>query len=405
MVPSPAKWRWDQGRLEYFDYDKIRKIASALVKLEGTVVNVPGQDPLRETLMHETNLPFAVPATHTIWRNYKRVFGCALLATLVDRQLVCTSLCHAAANAQKPLVADEYFAHIVPRFYFSSPVFQDYSTTDPQVFPFCAIIKFLLAKLSKGEAALFTIEELFSKVIGNQCTGEEPVSHYQALRKTSYVGVGDEVRQVRELVRFISQLSFLKWTNPVLYLDVSSDDKEVIAQLEALARPIKHRREEDKARELLSLGAFKGTELSLIERQIQKIEPRVSIEDQVFTESKRIRVTHLRTERSRKLRDLYFTAHQAPYICDMCMANISEMYPWTENLLEVHHLLPLSSPLHLERDGTSIRDLVGICPNCHRATHIFYRNWLNTEDLEDFRSYDEAKKVYLEAKEKVGKAA
>lgn len=86
-------------------------------------------------------------------------------------------------------------------------------------------------------------------------------------------------------------------------------------------------------------------------------------------------------------------------------AYISQMYPWTANLLEVHHLLPLSSPIHLEREGTSIRDLVGICPNCHRATHIYYRNWLNEEDLDDFRSYDEAKQVYSLAKDSVGRAA
>jgi hypothetical protein len=405
-VPNPVNWRWDQGRLQYFDYENIKKIASALVKLEGTVIRVPGQDPLREPLMRDTNLPFAVPSTHSIWRNYARVFGCTLLAGQLDDRLVCTSLCHAAAGSNNQLLADDYFSHVATRFYFPGPMFKDYSPDEPQIFPFCAVIKFLLAKAAKGEPAIVSVEELLSKVVGNDCTGTESISHYERLQPTAYAGTGDEIRQIRELLRFISQLSFLKWASPVLFLDVDYQDKEVLSQLEQLAQPVIETRSPDRATELLALGAFKGAiQLSLVEKRIAKIEPRVSYEDQVFTESKKIRVTHLRTERSKKLRDLYFRAHPYPYVCDMCTANISETYPWTENLLEVHHLLPLSSPLHLEREGTSIKDLVGICPNCHRATHMFYRNWLNDEDLDDFRSYDEAKQVYLKAKENVGTAA
>jgi hypothetical protein len=39
-------WRWDQGRLEYFRFDNIRKIAKCLLNIEGIKLNVPDLDPL-----------------------------------------------------------------------------------------------------------------------------------------------------------------------------------------------------------------------------------------------------------------------------------------------------------------------------------------------------------------------
>jgi hypothetical protein len=76
-------------------------------------------------------------------------------------------------------------------------------------------------------------------------------------------------------------------------------------------------------------------------------------------------------------------------------------YPWTGNLLEVHHILPLSSPVRFEAGKTSIKDLVALCPNCHRATHDFYRKWLQSKAEDDFSDYDEARGAYKLAKHEV----
>jgi predicted HNH restriction endonuclease len=120
----------------------------------------------------------------------------------------------------------------------------------------------------------------------------------------------------------------------------------------------------------------------------------ISLEDSIFTEGKRIRVSHLKTERNRNVVKYYFDNTPRPALCDVCEKEVKWHYPWLENLIEVHHILPLSSPLNINTRGTSIADLVGLCPNCHRATHAFYRNYLKINNLEDFRCEEEAKDVY-----------
>jgi predicted HNH restriction endonuclease len=48
-----------------------------------------------------------------------------------------------------------------------------------------------------------------------------------------------------------------------------------------------------------------------------------------------------------------------------------------------------------------VADLVGLCPTCHRATHIYYRRWLRDNGVDDFYGKDHARKVYCEAKQAV----
>ena len=51
-------WRWDQGRLNYFQYSNLQKIAQSIVGLDGTTINVKDLDPLRYVLEKQTGLPF-----------------------------------------------------------------------------------------------------------------------------------------------------------------------------------------------------------------------------------------------------------------------------------------------------------------------------------------------------------
>ncbi len=90
------RWRWDQGRLEYFRFDNVVRIAETLTKLDGAPLNV-GEDPLRGPLVEHTGLEFK-PGHYRVWRNYARVFRCALLATVVDHRLAVTSLCRKLAD-------------------------------------------------------------------------------------------------------------------------------------------------------------------------------------------------------------------------------------------------------------------------------------------------------------------
>ncbi len=86
------KWRWDQGRLIYFRFENLKAIAQCLVELEGISLHTPDIDPLRDELEANTGLPF-LPSNYKIWRNYARIFACALLATRINGRLVVKLLC------------------------------------------------------------------------------------------------------------------------------------------------------------------------------------------------------------------------------------------------------------------------------------------------------------------------
>lgn len=389
-------WRWDRGRLEYFQFDTIRAIAKVLVSLDGVSLNLP-LDPLRMPLMEATGRPFS-PSSYTVWRNYGRVFGCQLLAAKVGTRLVCTQVCQQLSKDTGPLTTvDDYLAHITRTFYHPSPVFESYNNTSPQIFPFCAIIKLVIAKSISNGPGFVTIDDIFSELIANKLTGKEPLSAYVGLPKRSISPSEDEKREIRELVIFMSQYSFLKWQNPKLFLDVSSGSQEFYGELEKLATPVVRSRDLDKRKELLFLGQLPESPGVLV----PEMKDRIYSEDVEFIEGRKVRVTHLRTERSRKLREMFFANRKPPYDCDMCALRLKLRYPWTDNLLEVHHLLPLSSPLKFEGGKTSIKDLVELCPSCHRAIHDFYRRWLRGKSQDDFLSYDEARAIYKQAKGEV----
>ncbi len=393
MRQQPYRWRWDQGRLDYFRFDRLVKIAKVLNTLQGVGLNAGHQDALRPALEDNTGLPFS-PKNYTVWRNYKRVFGSALLATDTGGYLAITGICRwLAAETEDPVNVDEYLSLLAPRFYFPFPAFQDYSADVTPTFPFSASLKYLLAAIETQREASLSLQDVFALIIGNHCTGLESVEHYVNLPTTPYMPVGDEERQVRELLIFLSQSSFLKWHRNRLYLDVRAGDVESIDVIKKMAEPLATAHNADAAQEILTLGAFPNLVFGASADTTRR-EPA----DVVFTEGKRVRVMHLRAERSPYLRQWFFSRLTRPYLCDMCRCDPKTMYPWTENILEVHHLLPLSSALTVTGTGTSLQDIVALCPNCHKSVHTFYKTWLNSATLNDFRSRQEAAGVYQEAK-------
>src|SRR5262249_18393736 len=153
----------------------------------------------------------------------------------------------------------------------------------PQIFPFCAILKYLLARTAR-KTPFATLSEIFSDVIGNDCDGTEPVDQYMRLRSTSRRPDGDEARQVREMVIFFSQFTFLKWQSPALYLDLADFNEDSLRKIESIATPFRARRHSDRATELLSLGGIVPGKFEL-----PIPEKRFDVEDQEFIEGKKVR--------------------------------------------------------------------------------------------------------------------
>lgn len=388
------KWRWDQGRLGYFQFDEIRNIANALLAFEGKALPEGDElDSLRTILENYSEQPFA-PQTYKVWRNYKRVFGCQLLAVELNRVVFCTELCRKIANGT--IDVDDYLAHVATRFCYPSPVFEDYTPAANQIFPICAVIKLLIAEFIGKKKTTISIEEIIEKLKGNKVHGNEPISYYLNLKSSvqNIIPDADEFRQIRELLKFISQFSFLKWNNPNLLLDVASEEEALL--IEQIINPILGIRESNPAKEILRLG---GNCTAGLMEKVEAIE--VVANEQEFIEGNRIRVTHLRVERSTKLKEIFFSHKNDPHRCDMCNMDTQTRYPWANRLVELHHLLPLASPIRVETKTTSLADIVGLCPSCHRATHKFYSKWLREKKQKDFSSYKEAKLVYQKAKDNI----
>lgn len=386
-------WRWDQGRLNYFQYSNLQLIAQSIIGLDGTTINIKDLDPLRYVLEKQTGLPFS-PQNYKVWRNYKRVFECSMLATSIDNRLFVSDVCKKIAQ-NNDFEVDDYLSFLITNFRYPYPAFSEYNADENPIYPFCALIKYLIAQFERGKTPFLTLDDTFSKIIGNNCDGTENLDYYRSLKPTNRQPIGDEQRQVREMLIFVSQLSILKWSNGKLLLDVSATDLAEYQDFEALTTPNYIRPEKIREKDFIALTSIEQRVIKPFE-----IQSRELVSDDVFTEGKRVRVTHMKIERSPLLRKLYFDKYPTT-ICNMCTNDTKKKYPWTDNLLEIHHVLPLASTLTVTSNGTSLEDIVPLCPTCHRSVHAYYRIWLNTHLVSDFQSKNEALQVYNQSKSEI----
>lgn len=386
-------WRWDQGRLLYFQYDVLKEIAKVLVKFDSADISACEQL-FRNTLVSETDMPF-LPEHYTIKRNYSRVFQCSFLANFIGNRIVATDMCRDLASEDgKIKSADDYLFNYIPKFRFPFPAFNNYNSAEQRVYPFCAIIKYLIAKQELGIEAKVSLDDIFAFIIGNNCTGFEDIDYYKTLTAIDYQYTDEERRQLREMVIFISQLSILKVYDGYLYLDTINEN----AKEEMLSQFLKPENRFPKAERIEEF-----LEMTSIARKI--IVPTFEVftsdpADMEFIEGNKKRVEHFRVERSGLLRKYYRQVNPAP-VCYACGADMSTRYPWTDYMLDIHHLLPLSSTIAISTRGTSLVDIVGLCPSCHRAVHMYYRKWLKTNELSDFNSKQEAHEVFLQATKEI----
>ena len=385
-------WRWDQGRLLYFQFDVLKDIAKILIKFDNVDVgNV--ELAFRQALIDNTGMPFAPVDNpdYPIKRNYSRVFQCAFLATFFDKRLVVTDICRELARDDGAIGdVDDYFFNYINKFRFPFPAFQNYDVTSQRIYPFCAILKFLLAKKLNAEEAKISVDDTFYHLINNNVTGHESIEFYRTLKPILCEIDKDERRQIREMLIFLSQMSMLKVHAGYLYLDGISDNaiKEMLGKfLNPIDRIPLYGKEEEffsmtKLTDKITVPAFE-----IFTTDVFDVE---------FIEGKRKRVEHFKVERSPLLRK-YFVEQNSQPICSACSSDMSIRYPWTDYLLDIHHLLPLSSSVAITANGTSLSDIVGLCPSCHRAIHIYYRQWLRNNHQDDFKSKMEAKDVFIEA--------
>jgi len=159
---------------------------------------------------------------------------------------------------------------------------------------------------------------------------------------------------------------------------------------------IRGTQENDSEREILRVSALFESAVAGLEIDYSKTVLDETVEAG-FSEGTRVERTHVVIERNAAIRKAFFEAHPTT-TCDFFTRDTQKEFPWSDRVLDVHHVLPLCSGTRSDKGGTVLGDLVPVCPTCHRAVHRYYTRWLKEQGKKDFGDATEARAVYDEAK-------
>ena len=142
-------WRWDQGRLDYFQFDELRKIARFAVANDLRLTD-------RTALVSAVDLPFLPDdPRYKPWRNYSRTFQLAMIATPdPNGGARITEIGKLLADDGK-ITTDDYFHFFAQAMTDPSPALSSWGSTTDLRYPLLFVLRFLLARATQGE---FTTE-------------------------------------------------------------------------------------------------------------------------------------------------------------------------------------------------------------------------------------------------------
>lgn len=387
-------WHWDQGHLGYFQFDKIRALAAFAI--QNDIKNAS-----RASLVAATGLSFAAPETHSPWRNYSRALKLSLLVSDAGDHADATDLAK-LLGTPGAITCDEYLHFLAEVSTEPSPALRDYSNSVQFRFPLLFALKYILTKVAikaGAVAGIFEILDAYSRtgLIGN----EEEAAFIQAVKvgaSGAAIERTDLVRQARESLLVLSQISYLNSDGENIFLSIDPiDASDIFKSLGAIGGPY----ESDANKELRRRASLFGAAHFALDY------PNTVVSDFVeggFAEGSKVKRTHMVIERNAKLRVEFFKRRPTAE-CDLCRLLTDKSYPWTDRILDIHHLLPLSSGTRTDSEiGTVLDDLVPVCPTCHRSIHKFYNAWLKSNNQQDFVDAAQAKDVYGKIKEDFGGA-
>lgn len=109
------------------------------------------------------------------------------------------------------------------------------------------------------------------------------------------------------------------------------------------------------------------TQFVILQRGLPAGGSSLQLEGILFQEGGRKYVTHLRIERSTEAVDVL--KNTPSWACDICAENFEQKYG--VRYIEAHHKKPIST--YSVEHSVSLSDFALLCPNCHRAVHIYMR--------------------------------
>ncbi len=297
------------------------------------------------------------------------------------------------------VTCDEYLHFFVRAFTEPSPALSDWRPNANFRYPLLFSLKYLLIKTAIKQPPVATFNEIIGAYKSSGFSGGENQEKFISLmaRIDSYEDIGknaDLHRQSSESIRVISQISYLHTRGRHIIASLNPEDAAAIfSDLTTIAG----HRALDRESEIGRIASYfkEGSTEDFFDY------PNTTIDEVIesgFKEGSKVKKTHVIIERNSSLRKEFFVARPIT-VCDVCSLDTIQTYPWTERVLDIHHLMPLSSGTRVEAKGTTFDDLIPICPSCHRAVHRYYDKWLKDNRSKDFRNRDEARTVYQNMKD------
>lgn len=393
-------WNWDQGRLDYFQFDNLKKIARFALSGDLRLAD-------RAMLASATGLRFLPDDDqYPPWRNYSRVFQLSMICAEQGEGSQATPLAEFLAS-DGGITTDEYFHFLSRATTDPSPALSGWRHDAALRYPLLFSLKFMLARAAINLPDS-DISEIIAAYNASGFSGDEDQSAFVELINAGHNSPASDrkaarYRQAAESIQVIGQISYLSLKKRRVTVSLSSEDA---ANLFEQMNPINGAAEKNGADEVFRLtGLFKPAvaelDLDYAATAISDIDDSGFSSDIAFAEGAKSRKTHLVIERNGKIRSEFFKANPSP-VCDFCALDTCASYPWTSRILDIHHLLPLCSSLRTSKEGTLLGDLVAVCPTCHRGVHRYYDRWLKDAGRKDFKDAEQAKTVYEEAKSKFG---
>lgn len=379
-------WNWDQGRLDYFQFDSLRKIAKYALAHDLKSSN-------HAALQHAIGLPFSpVDPQYLPWRNYSRTFKLSMLVSEKAGVAQPTSIAVLLANDGK-ITTDEYFHFLAQATTDPSPALQSWDANAAIRFPLLFALKYVLTRAAVGDQVT-PLKEIVDAYAASGLTGDEDQVEFLGAVNAAKPSLPTQ-RQAVESLRVLAQISYLSCSRSELVVSLDKEDAlDIFKQLSAVGGA----RQVDGNREIERIAALYPAATAELQLEYSHTVVNDAV-DAGFAEGNRVEKTHLRIERNSKLRKAFFDDNPSA-VCDFCGTDTQGDYPWADRVLDIHHLLPLCSGTRTTKKGTALDDLVANCPTCHRAVHRYYGQWLKDRGQKDFSDAAEARAVYEEAKQK-----
>ena len=388
-------WSWDQGRMPYFQFDALRAISRFAVHSDLRVTQ-------SETIRAQTGLDFP-PPHYEPWRNYARSFKLCMMVREQNGRAVPTDVALILAR-DGSVTCDEYLHFLAEATTDPSPALSGWNSLANIRYPLCFALRYILAKASVLGNPITEINEIIGAYMASQFIGGESGTDFVRLLNSDsdFASVARErdsasIRQARESIMFLCQISYLHCNRNQIMASLSTDDAtHIFEEIGPILGPYKA----DGNREIQRMAAFfkDGSVHDFFDYQATTVSNEL---ESGFAEGSKLKRSHIVIERNSRLRRLFFESYRSP-VCDACRIDTRARYPWTEQVLDMHHALPLSSGTRVDSTtGTLLEDLVALCPTCHRSIHRFYDIYLRNAGKSDFDDKAEAMRVYQDAKNRI----